>query len=48
MKDRGVHKWDYQNPTCLWEECPWWFRWPAAVAIAGYFIGGIAAPFFWR
>lgn len=39
----GVHKWDYEHPTCLWESWPWWFRWPAAAAIAIYFGGGFLA-----
>lgn len=44
---RGVHKWDYPYPGNMWETWPWWFRWPAAVVIAIYFLGGMIAPLFW-
>ena len=38
-----THRWDYEHPTCLWEQWPWWFRWPFAVAVSLYLGGGAVA-----
>lgn len=41
---RGIHKWDYEYPTCLWEELTWWVRWPMAMGLILFFGGAIIAP----
>ncbi len=42
-----AHRWDYEHPTCLWEQWPWWLRWPAAVVMILYFGAALIVPFFW-
>jgi hypothetical protein len=34
--------WNYNRPTCLWEQLPWQIRWPVGVAATLYFGGGFA------
>lgn len=36
--------WNYDHPICLWEEWPWWFRWPAAILAVLYFGGALLLP----
>ncbi len=40
-----THKWDYEHPDCLWEEMPFYIRWPAAVLAVLYFGGALLIPF---
>lgn len=37
--------WNYDHPIDLWESWPWWFRWPAGVALTIYFGGALLMPF---
>lgn len=41
-----THKWNYEDPTNLWEQWPWWLRWPAAVAAILWLVSALALPFF--
>jgi hypothetical protein len=38
-----AHKWDYEYPCNVWESLPFWVRWPAAVLVILYFLGGLIA-----